>query len=268
VCLALHVADQKRGHQRPQQTSRKSTLRRQSGSAIRPALHGAGASSTTGRTGLCSRLGMKLAELMAADPCRPAAARRRPAAARRAVSLVPRSLRNLRRRPRIERGRVDGQAVEMRKVCAFESLSGHIARSSLRSSDLLPFYHQYPAACCGDFLLCQPCHQPHRRQTHPGLCRARCNMIGRVSAFPQWNLEILHAAREKWNQVRCGACSKRAQMGARDAARSDATHLQQLSRAGSPRRCSRIHCCAGEATELDRHSNGGRIPRPANRGGA
>jgi hypothetical protein len=35
-----------------------------------------------------------------------------------------------------------------------ESLSGHIPRSSLRSSDLLPFYHQYPAACCGDFLLC------------------------------------------------------------------------------------------------------------------
>jgi hypothetical protein len=34
-----------------------------------------------------------------------------------------------------------------------ESLSGHILRSSLRSSDLLPFYHQYPAACCGDFLL-------------------------------------------------------------------------------------------------------------------
>jgi 2-methylisocitrate lyase-like PEP mutase family enzyme len=34
----------------------------------------------------------------------------------------------------------------------FESLSGHIPRSSLRSSDLLPFYHQYPAACCGDFL--------------------------------------------------------------------------------------------------------------------
>jgi neutral amino acid transport system ATP-binding protein len=33
-----------------------------------------------------------------------------------------------------------------------ESLSGHIPRSSLRSSDLLPFYHQYPAACCGDFL--------------------------------------------------------------------------------------------------------------------
>jgi hypothetical protein len=33
-----------------------------------------------------------------------------------------------------------------------ESLSGHILRSSLRSSDLLPFYHQYPAACCGDFL--------------------------------------------------------------------------------------------------------------------
>ena len=32
-----------------------------------------------------------------------------------------------------------------------ESLSGHIPRSSLRSSDLLPFYHQYPAACCGDF---------------------------------------------------------------------------------------------------------------------
>jgi hypothetical protein len=36
---------------------------------------------------------------------------------------------------------------------SFESLSGHIPRSSLRSSDLLPFYHQYPAACCGDFLL-------------------------------------------------------------------------------------------------------------------
>src|ERR1039457_2987487 len=35
----------------------------------------------------------------------------------------------------------------------FESLSGHIPRSWLRSSDLLPFYHQYPAACCGDFLL-------------------------------------------------------------------------------------------------------------------
>jgi hypothetical protein len=34
-----------------------------------------------------------------------------------------------------------------------ESLSGYIPRSSLRSSDLLPFYHQYPAACCGDFLL-------------------------------------------------------------------------------------------------------------------
>jgi hypothetical protein len=34
----------------------------------------------------------------------------------------------------------------------FQSLSGHIPRSSLRSSDLLPFYHQYPAACCGDFL--------------------------------------------------------------------------------------------------------------------
>src|ERR1019366_8310964 len=34
-----------------------------------------------------------------------------------------------------------------------ESLSGHIPRSWLRSSDLLPFYHQYPAACCGDFLL-------------------------------------------------------------------------------------------------------------------
>jgi hypothetical protein len=33
-----------------------------------------------------------------------------------------------------------------------ESLSGHIPRSWLRSSDLLPFYHQYPAACCGDFL--------------------------------------------------------------------------------------------------------------------
>src|ERR1019366_2085854 len=35
---------------------------------------------------------------------------------------------------------------------SFESLSGHIPRSWLRSSDLLPFYHQYPAACCGDFL--------------------------------------------------------------------------------------------------------------------
>ena len=34
-----------------------------------------------------------------------------------------------------------------------ESLSGHIPRSSLRSSDLLPFCHQYPAACCGDFYL-------------------------------------------------------------------------------------------------------------------
>jgi hypothetical protein len=34
-----------------------------------------------------------------------------------------------------------------------KSLSGHIPRSWLRSSDLLPFYHQYPAACCGDFLL-------------------------------------------------------------------------------------------------------------------
>jgi hypothetical protein len=33
-----------------------------------------------------------------------------------------------------------------------KSLSGHIPRSWLRSSDLLPFYHQYPAACCGDFL--------------------------------------------------------------------------------------------------------------------
>src|ERR1019366_8693832 len=37
-------------------------------------------------------------------------------------------------------------------VIAFESLSGHSPRSWLRSSDLLPFYHQYPAACCGDFL--------------------------------------------------------------------------------------------------------------------
>jgi hypothetical protein len=37
-------------------------------------------------------------------------------------------------------------------IASFESLSGHIPRSSLRSSDLLPFYHQYPAACCGDFL--------------------------------------------------------------------------------------------------------------------
>src|ERR1019366_4278718 len=35
---------------------------------------------------------------------------------------------------------------------AVKSLSGHIPRSWLRSSDLLPFYHQYPAACCGDFL--------------------------------------------------------------------------------------------------------------------
>ena len=34
----------------------------------------------------------------------------------------------------------------------FKSLSGHIPRSSLRSSDLLPFYHQYLAACCGGFL--------------------------------------------------------------------------------------------------------------------
>src|ERR1019366_1188732 len=34
-----------------------------------------------------------------------------------------------------------------------KSLSGHIPRSWLRSSDLLPFYHQSPAACCGDFLL-------------------------------------------------------------------------------------------------------------------
>src|SRR5580692_3519559 len=39
------------------------------------------------------------------------------------------------------------------RECGIESLSGHIPRSSLRSSDLLPFYHQYPAACCGDFLL-------------------------------------------------------------------------------------------------------------------
>jgi len=41
----------------------------------------------------------------------------------------------------------------MRKIVNVESLSGHIPRSSLRSSDLLPFYHQYPAACCGEFLL-------------------------------------------------------------------------------------------------------------------
>jgi hypothetical protein len=33
----------------------------------------------------------------------------------------------------------------------FESLSGHIPRSLLRASDLMPFCHQYPAACCGDF---------------------------------------------------------------------------------------------------------------------
>src|ERR1017187_6377419 len=38
-------------------------------------------------------------------------------------------------------------------AASIESLSGHIPRSWLRSSDLLPFYHQYPAACCGDFLL-------------------------------------------------------------------------------------------------------------------
>ncbi len=36
-----------------------------------------------------------------------------------------------------------------------ESLSGHIPRSLLRASGLLPYYHQYPAACCGDFLLRQ-----------------------------------------------------------------------------------------------------------------
>src|ERR1019366_5617625 len=41
-------------------------------------------------------------------------------------------------------------------VIAFESLSGHIPCSWLRSSDLLPFYHQYPAACCGDFLFRLP----------------------------------------------------------------------------------------------------------------
>jgi pimeloyl-ACP methyl ester carboxylesterase len=39
------------------------------------------------------------------------------------------------------------------EIQGVESLAGHIPRSSLRSSDLLPFYHQYPAACCGDFLL-------------------------------------------------------------------------------------------------------------------
>ena len=33
-----------------------------------------------------------------------------------------------------------------------KSLAGHIPRSLLRASDLTPFYHQYPAACCGDFL--------------------------------------------------------------------------------------------------------------------
>jgi hypothetical protein len=43
-------------------------------------------------------------------------------------------------------------AVENSTAALIESLSGHIPRSSLRSSDLLPFYHQYPAACCGDFL--------------------------------------------------------------------------------------------------------------------
>jgi hypothetical protein len=40
---------------------------------------------------------------------------------------------------------------------AFKSPSGQIPRSSLRSSDLLPFYHQYPAACCGDFLFVGLC---------------------------------------------------------------------------------------------------------------
>jgi len=40
---------------------------------------------------------------------------------------------------------------DQRRDRLLESLSGHIPRSSLRSSDLLPFYHQYPAACCGDF---------------------------------------------------------------------------------------------------------------------
>jgi hypothetical protein len=49
--------------------------------------------------------------------------------------------------------RFDRGGGSFRNLRNFESLSGHIPRSSLRSSDLLPFYHQYPAACCGDFLL-------------------------------------------------------------------------------------------------------------------
>ena len=44
-------------------------------------------------------------------------------------------------------------------LAPYESLSGHIPRSSLRSSDLLPFCHQYPAACRGDFYCARgACH--------------------------------------------------------------------------------------------------------------
>jgi hypothetical protein len=50
-----------------------------------------------------------------------------------------------------------------------KSLSGHIPRSSLRSSDLLPFYHQYPAACCGDFLFIV--HMPQRALPFRGAAR-------------------------------------------------------------------------------------------------
>ena len=73
--------------------------------------------------------------------------------------------------------------------CLFKSLSGHIPRSSLRSSDLLPFYHQYPAACCGDFLL-----HPKLRTHSAASASAFRARIG-VSAVSTWLLNTNSADR-------------------------------------------------------------------------
>src|ERR1035441_5241978 len=57
---------------------------------------------------------------------------------------------------RIEDGSTNAYLINDRAIEEFlrgiESLSGHIPRSLLRASDMMPFCHQYPAACCGDFL--------------------------------------------------------------------------------------------------------------------
>ena len=130
-------------------------------------------------------------------------------------------------------------AVQDSAAALIESLAGHIPRSSLRSSDLLPFYHQYPAACCGDFLFAF-----HKRGTgsagnpepsdlavrKPPSRRTRC------TAFPVLPLRRIIRRRPAVRPVDLGATD--------DRTRPPTT---EEDRAGRDRCC--WACCTGGATE-------------------